>query len=153
MQIFVSYKGYVFIAAMKSVSEFPKALKMFAKEVGVPEAIISDSHKFHKSKKVRQFCHKIGTNLRMLKGSTQWANRDELYVGLFKEAVRKYMLQENSLLVFWNYCAERRAAITNMTAKDLFQLQGQTPHFATFGEEGDISNIFQFGWYEWVYFW
>ena len=39
-----------------------------------------------------------------------------------------------------------------MTSKELFQLQGQTPHFATFGEEGDISNICQFGWYEWVYF-
>ena len=39
-----------------------------------------------------------------------------------------------------------------MTSKDLFQLRGQTPHFATFGEEGDISNIFQFGWFEWVYF-
>ena len=45
MKIFVSDKGYVFIAAMKSVSEFPKALKMFAKEVRVPEAIIADSHK------------------------------------------------------------------------------------------------------------
>ena len=88
----------------------------------------------------------------MLEGSTQWANRAKLYVGLFKEAVRKDMLQENSPLVFWDYCAERRAAITNMTSKDLFQLQVQTPHFATFGEEGDISNIFQFWWYEWVYF-
>ena len=56
MQIFVSDKGYVFIAAMKSVCEFPKALKMFAKEVG---AIISDSQKCHKSKEVREFCHKI----------------------------------------------------------------------------------------------
>ena len=93
MQIFVSYNGYVFIAAMKSVSEFPKALKMFAKEVGVPEAIISDSHKCHKSKEVQQFCHKIGTTLRVIEGSTQWANRAELYVGLFKEAVRKDMLQ------------------------------------------------------------
>ena len=62
------------------------------------------------------------------------------------------MLEENSPLVFWDYCADRRALITNMTAKDLFQLQGQTPYFATFGEEGDISNIYQFGWYEWVYF-
>ena len=62
------------------------------------------------------------------------------------------MLDENSSLIFWDYCAERRALITNMTAKDLFQLRGQTPHFATFGEEGDISNICQFGWYEWVYF-
>ena len=44
MQIFVSDKGYVYVAAMKSVSEFPKYLKMFAKEVGSPEAIIADSH-------------------------------------------------------------------------------------------------------------
>ena len=88
----------------------------------------------------------------MLEGSTQWDNRSELYVSLFKEAVRKDMLQENSPLVFWYYCAERRASITNIMAKDLFQLQGQTPHFATFGEEGDISNICQFGWYERVYF-
>ena len=62
------------------------------------------------------------------------------------------MLQENCPLFFWDYCAERRAAITNMTAKELFQLQIQTAHFATFGEEGDISNICQIWWYEWVYF-
>ena len=62
------------------------------------------------------------------------------------------MLQENSPLVLWDYCAESRAAITNMTAKDLFQLQGRKPHLPTFGEEGNISNICQFGWYEWVYF-
>ena len=120
--------------------------------MGVPEAIISDSHKCHKSKEVEQLCHKIGTTLRVLEGSTQWDNRAELYVGLFKEAFRKDMLQENSPLVFWYYCAERRADITNMTFTDLFQLQVQTPHFATFGEEADISKICHFGWYEWVYF-
>ena len=151
MQIFVSDKGYVYVVPMDSPKEFPKALKMFAKEVGVPEAIIADSHRSNKSKEVKQFCHKIGTTLRILEGSTQWANRAELYVGLFKEAVRKDMLDTNSPLIFWDYCAERRAMITNMTAKNLFQLQGETPHFATFGEEGDISNICQFGWYEWVY--
>ena len=85
-------------------------------------------------------------------GSIQWANRAELYVGLFKEAVRKDMLDTDSPLIFLDYCTERRALITNMTAKNLFQLQGQTPHFATFVEVGDISNICNFGWYEWVYF-
>ena len=53
--------------------------------------------------------------------------------------------------MLWDYCAERRAAITNMTEKNLFQLQGQNAHTTTYGEQGDISNIFQFGWYEWVY--
>ena len=148
MELFVSDKGYVYVVAMKNVSEFSKALKMFAKEVGVPQAIISESHKCNKSKKVKQFCHKVMTILRILEGSTQWAKRAELYVGLFKEAVKKDTLESNSPLIFWDYCAERRAAITNMIAKDLFRLRGQTPHFATFGEEGDISNICQLGWYE-----
>ena len=91
--------------------------------------------------------------LPVLEGSTQWTNRDKLYAGLFKEALRKDMLQENPPLVFWDYCAERRAAITNMTDKKIFQLQVKTPHFTTFGEEGEFLNICQFGWYKWVYFW
>ena len=44
MQIFFSDMGYVYVTAMKSVSEFSKALELFSKEVGVPEAIIADSH-------------------------------------------------------------------------------------------------------------
>ena len=102
----------------------------------MPEVVVADSHKCHKSKEVKAL----------------WANRAELYVGLFKEAVRKDMLEKDSPFIFWDYCAERRALITNMTAKDLFQLQGTTLHTITFGEEGDISNICQFGWYDWVYF-
>ena len=152
MQIFVSNMGYVYVSAMKSVSGFPKALKMFAKEVGVPEAIIAKYHKCNKSKEVKLFYHKIDTTLRILEGSTQWANKAELYVGLFKEAVRKDMLDENPPLVFWGYCAERRSIITNMKAKDLFQLREKIPHFAKFGEEECISNICQFCWFQWVYF-
>ena len=40
----------------------------------------------------------------------------------------------------------------SLTERDLFQLQGSNPHTATFGEEGDISHLCQFAWYEWVYF-
>ena len=36
IQLFVSDKGYVFDVHIKIESEFPKTLKMFAKEVGVP---------------------------------------------------------------------------------------------------------------------
>ena len=101
MQIFVSDMGYDDLISMKHVNEFSKALNLFSKEVGVPEAIIADSHKCNKSKEVKLFCHKIGTTLRIFEGSTQWANRAELYVGIFKEDVRKYMMDENSPLVFW----------------------------------------------------
>ena len=137
---------------MKKTSEFPMALKLFAKEVGVPEAIIVDPHQAQKSNEVRQFCHKIGTTLRILEESTQHANRAELYIGLIKESTRKDIRESHSPLVLWDYAAELRARMFNMTAKNLFQLQGMNPHMATFGVEGDISNICQYKWYEWIYF-
>ena len=54
-------------------------------------------------------------------------------------------------MVLWDFCAELRMRIKNLTARTLFQLQGQNPHLPIFGEEGDISNICQFKWYEWAY--
>jgi len=39
-----------------------------------------------------------------------------------------------------------------MVPRPLFQNKGLTPHEATFGSPDDISNICNFGWYEWVYY-
>ena len=55
-------------------------------------------------------------------------------------------------LVLWDYCVERRARINNLTAKDLFQLHGTNAYTALTSEEGDISNLCQFGFYDWCYF-
>ena len=152
MQIFVSDKGFVYVVPMKSKGEFPEALKMFSKEIGVPTALIVDPAGEQTSQEVRKFCHQIGTTLRTLEENTQWANRAELYIGLMKESVRKDMRESNCPLVLWDYCAERRARIHNLTSKSLFQLQGQNPHSATLGDEGDISNLCTYEWYEWCYY-
>ena len=152
MQLFVSDVGFVYVVPMKSKGDFKLALKEFAKEVGVPEALIVDPSGEQTSKEVRRFCQQIGTTLRILEEHTQWANRAELYIGLIKEAIRKDMRQSGSPIALWDYCAERRARINNLTAKDLFQLHGSNPHTITLAEEGDISNLCQFGWYEWCYF-
>ena len=87
MQIFVSDERYVYVVPMNSPKESPTTLKMFAKEVEVPEAVIADSHLCNKSQEVKQCCHNIGTAMRILEGSTRWANRAELYAWLFKETV------------------------------------------------------------------
>ena len=39
-----------------------------------------------------------------------------------------------------------------LTSNNLFQLEGQNSYMATLVEMGDISNLCQIGWYEWVYF-
>ena len=152
MQLFVTDKGFVYVVPMKSKSEVPQALKQFAKEIGAPDAIICDAAREQTSKEVRQFCHKIGTSLRVLEEGTPWANRAELYIGLMKAAIRNDMKASNCPLVFWDYCSERRAAINNLTARNLFQLEGRNPYLATMGQEGDISNLCVYDWYEWCYY-
>ena len=47
---------------------------------------------------------------------------------------------------------EWKQEVMNSTPKDLFQLKGETPYFATKGQQPDISHICTFGFYEWVYF-
>jgi hypothetical protein len=90
----------------------------------------------------------MGTALRVLEENTPWANCAELYIGLVKEAVQKDMKESDCPIALWDYCAERHVQIHNLTAKNLFQLDGQNPHFSITGDEGDISNLCQFKWYE-----
>ena len=147
-QVFVSDKGYLAIYLMKSKSEFYDALHLFCKEVGVPITLVVDPSGEQTSNKVRKFCHQVGLTLRILEESTQWANRAELYIGLLKEAIRRDMRESDSPLVLWDYCAERRVIIHNILPRNLFQLQSSTPTEATFGIQGDISRVAQFGWYQ-----
>ncbi|GAF79741.1 unnamed protein product, partial [marine sediment metagenome] len=133
MQLFVSDKGFIYVVPMQSKSQVPQALKMFAKEVGAPDAVICDAAREQISKEVKHFCHQMGTTLRVLEENTPWANRAELYIGLVKEGIRKDMKDSNCPLVFWDYCAERRARVNNLTAKKLFQLEGQNAHYSVTG--------------------
>ena len=151
-QLFVTDKGFVYVVLMKSKSEVIHAMKAFAKEVGAPDAIIHDASGEQTSTEMKAFCRQIGTTLRVIEKGTPWANRAELYVGIIKAATRKDMLESNCPIVFWDYCVERCARINNLTAKDLFQLEGNTPHFSVYGEQGDISNVCMLGFYEFCYY-
>ena len=151
-QLFVTDKGFVYVVPMKSKANVLDAVKQYAKEIGAPDALIFDMSGEQTSQPMRKFCHKIGTSLRVLEEGTPWANKAELYIGLIKEAVRKDMKESDCPLVFWDYCVERRARINNLTAKDIFKLHGTNAHTALTGDEGDISNLCQYRWYDWCYF-
>ena len=90
--------------------------------------------------------------LKFLERATQWGNLAELYIGLLEEAVRKDMKDSDSPLRFWDYCAEQRVMINNLTLKILFQLNGANANLKIVGDPGDISNLCSLGWFEWYYF-
>ena len=137
---------------MKKKSEVLQAVKQFAKEVGAPDAIIADMAGEQMSRDLKRFCNDIGASIRALEEGTPWSNKAELYIGLLKEAVHKDLRESNAPMAFWNYCVERRARINNLTAKVSFKLHGTIPFMATMGEEGDISSLCQYKWYDWCYY-
>ena len=151
-QVFVSDKGFVAVYPIVKASNFEDSLHLFCKEVGVPVNLIADPHPSQAKTSVRRFCDQMGTTLRLLEKSMQWANRAELYIGLLKEAVRKDRRFSNSPMSLWDYCIQRRAQIHNVTPRNLFQNDGQNPHSITFGNQADISNICNFQWYEWIHY-
>ena len=151
-QLFVTDKGYLYVVPMKKRADVLLAVKKFMKEVGVPDAIICDGAGEHTSNDMRQLCNDAGTTLRILERGTPWANKAELYIGIIKEAVRKDMRESNSPMPLWDYCMERRVKINNFTAKPRFNLEGVNAHTQLTSEEGDISNLAQYSWYEWVYY-
>ena len=110
--------------------------------------LVADMSGKQMSSEVKKFCNDIGATIEALEEGTQRSNKAELYVGFIKEAVRKDMRESNSTFCFCDYCVERRARINNLTAMNAFRLYGSTPHTLTTGDEGDISNLCQYGWYE-----
>ena len=105
---------------MKSKGLATQALNHFAKEIGAREVFVLDSSGERTSQEVKHFCNNIGTSLRVLEEGTLWLNRAELYIGLIKEVVSKDMREADSSLLFWDYCAERRARVHNLTARKIF---------------------------------
>ena len=66
-----------------------------------------------------------------------------------KEDIMKDIEDSDSLLPLGNYYTEQCTQINSLKDKNPFQLHGTNPQCATLGEEGDISNLCVFGWFEW----
>ena len=151
-QLSVTDKAFVYVVTMRQKGEVLQVKKQFAKEISAPDAFVANMSGEQMSKEVKAFCNDIGMTLRALEEGTPWSNKAELYIGLMKEAIRKDLREDNSPMVFWDYCLERRAQIHNLMANSNFKLHSSNACTVTTGEECDMSILCQLGWYEWCYF-
>jgi hypothetical protein len=64
------------------------------------------------------------------------------------------MLKTKSPWRLWAYCTGLKAHIRSHTAHNLPILEGEVPEtLMTAGSTADISQLVEFGWYYWVFFW
>ena len=65
-QLFVTDKGYIFVCLLEKESDVLLALKQVAKDVGVPEDLVTNGTKSETSAEFKRFCINVGTTLKIL---------------------------------------------------------------------------------------
>ena len=134
----------------KSGIKIAQTLKRYFKEIGVPFNLICDQAKEQVKGDARILCNEVGCHVVELEKGTPAANRAERAIKTLKDGAKNDLFKSNAPLVLWCYCIERRADIVNVTVRSNYMLQGKTPHLMMTGQPTDISNICEYGWYEWV---
>ena len=151
-QVFATDFGWIHVIPMTKEKDCHLAFKSLFKDFGVPSNLILDGAKAQIEGESRKVCQKAGCTIKELEKEVPSANRAERAIQTLKNETRRDMRAADSPLVFWCLCIERRARINCATAKDNFNLKGDTPHSMLTGELTDISNLCNFAWYEWVKF-
>jgi len=151
-QVFVTDFNHTHVVPLNKKGDVPFSVKHYFKNVGVPPAIICDYALEQVAGRAKKICDECDCDIRVLEKGTQWANRAERFVKIFKDVVVRDLKESNCPMVLWCYCLQRRSEINNATAADNLALEGTNPYTRMTGQTCDISNLCQFGWYDWVYF-
>ena len=66
-----------------------------------------------------------------------------------KRGVRRMMRSSLSPLRLWDYCSQLQARIRSSNAHNNIQ-DREVPQTLVDGTKFDISNLVEFGWYDWI---
>ena len=153
-QLFVTDFNHVVIKPIKSRSEgIHRAVKSYFKNYGVPNALVADPAREQILGETKKFCQQCDTDINQLEKGTPWANRAELYIGIMKQKILRLMKKSRCPARLWDYCAEYCYKINNSIAHDHYQLGGMVPNTKLTGQPHDISDLNEFQWYDWCYYW
>ena len=102
------------------------------------------------SNESKKTVHDICLDMHWLEESTQWDNSAENYSGILKEAICQDLLESNTPLVVQDYCADWRARVHNLTARDKFDMSNMNPFTPVAGDVADILNTCVYKFYDMV---
>ena len=81
-----------------------------------------------------------------------WQNAAEATINELKKGTGRKMIRTSSPKVLWEDCLELEAEIQSSTARNILKLEGEVPKTVMNGETTNITQLCEFGWYDWVYF-
>ena len=126
--------------------------KKLFKNDGVPSKIVMDGAREQIMGKLKEARQDATFQVQQLEYNTPWANRAEGAVRENKRAARRAMKNLACPARLWDYCAKLQAKIICHTAHNIPTLNGQVPKTLVTVNTADISELVEFGWYQWIYY-
>ena len=138
---------------MKKKSEAANTVNLLFHRNGVPTKMIMDGSK---EQTKGRFCKKFleaSVHCKQTEPYSSWQNAAEGGIWELKKASGRKMVWAGAPKAMWDDAIEYEAYIQSNTAWDIFMLQGETPETVMSGETSHISQLCEFGFYEWIMFW
>ena len=102
--------------------------------------------------KFKEACQDVTVQVQQLEYNTHWSNIAEGAVRDNKRSARRAMKKSACLARLCDYCDELQAKIRCHRAHDIPTLNDQVPETVVTGNTADVSELVEFGWYQWIYY-
>ena len=114
--------------------------------------MVMDNSKEQTLGKFAKKCQKADCHLVTTEPYSPWMQAAEGCMKQTKLGYLQKMLKTASPKPLWDHCIELEARIHSHTALDIYGLKGQVPETLMTWQTGDISNLCDFEWFQWVMF-
>jgi Reverse transcriptase (RNA-dependent DNA polymerase) len=151
-EVYVTDFGWSRVFPMKTESDVHESLDIFLSRYGIPEALISDGAKAYTGGEFRKKARQAGIYCKLTDPYSPWQNRAESEIRELKRLSTRWMLRTGSPERLWDDAIELASIIRSHMALDIYKLNGQVPETVMLGQTADISFIYGFAWYDWVYY-
>ena len=135
---------------MSTKSNAHHSSKKLFKNDGVPSKIVMDISREQVIGKFKEACQDATVQVQQLEYNTPWANRAECTVLDNKRAARRAMKKSALPAKLQDYCAELQAKIGCHTTHNIVTLNGLVTDTVVTGNNAEISELLEFGRYQWV---
>ncbi len=152
MQVYTTPFYFVFARPMAKKSEAYLTLDELFNEVGIPNAMRPDNAPELTKGQFKKRCARAQCRLWPVEAYTPDSNLAEGVIRELKRHFRWTMITKNIPEVLWDDVLEWCAKVRGLTALNLRSLDGSTPEGKLTGDTSDISNMAEFGIWDWVWF-
>ena len=152
VQIYAHRNTWCKAYPMKTKGEAHHSLFLLFSHEGVPKTLIMDGVKEQVMGEFRQKARQADCQVKQMEPYLPWQNAAEAMIKELKKGTGRKMIRTGSPKVLWDNCLELEAKIRSSTASNIFELEGEVPKTVINGETTNITQLCEFGWYDWVYF-